>query len=206
MTSARCQILDSFEFAPPAAATNQNAKLKAPLDQQQAARGTTALDCHRAPGRSAPSRSLQDVSRWRRLAGRVRFPRAGLVTFAPGRLRDNARPARWPVCDRVAELGQADAANGRVAAASQEVRLRLSGGVGSLPRAPRWNAVRRARCASARAAPAGAELANTRLAAFRLLFFLWGERQLEWLGSVLAILTRCADRDASGRSTADVVW
>jgi hypothetical protein len=58
MTSARGQILDSFEFAPPAAPVNQNAKLKAPLDQQQPLRGTTALDCRRSPGRSAPSRSL----------------------------------------------------------------------------------------------------------------------------------------------------
>jgi hypothetical protein len=67
-----------------------------------------------------------------------------LVSFAPGRLRENARPASRPVCDNVAGLGQADADNARVLVKSQEVRLKLSGGVGSPPQAPRWNAGRRA--------------------------------------------------------------
>ena len=104
----------------------------------------------------------------------------GLVSFAPGRLRENARPALRPVCDNVAGLGQADADNSRVLAASQEVRLELSGGVGSLPQAPRWNAGRRAvplgRAASAAddvrkfaRSSAMRLVVTTRLPAFRLL-------------------------------------
>ena len=69
--------------------------------------------------------------------------------ITPGRHHDRS-------ATKVAGLGQAEADNARVLATSQEVRLELSGGVGSLPQVPRWNAVRRARCASARAAPAGA--------------------------------------------------
>src|SRR6185437_6695887 len=81
----------------------------------------------------------------------------GLVTSAPGRLRENARPALRPACDWIAGLGQAGADNHRLLARSQEARLELSGGVGSLPREPRWNAGRRSAPRRARAAPDGAD-------------------------------------------------
>ncbi len=68
----------------------------------------------------------------------------GLVTSALGRLRDNARPALRPACESIAGLGQAGAGHARLFATSQEARLELSGGVGSLPQEPRWNAGRRA--------------------------------------------------------------
>jgi hypothetical protein len=77
----------------------------------------------------------------------------GLVTSAPGRLRDNARPALRPACESIAGLGQAGAANHRLLATSQEARLELNGGVGSLPPEPRWNAGRRSAPRWARAAP-----------------------------------------------------
>jgi hypothetical protein len=57
----------------------------------------------------------------------------GLVTSAPGRLWDNARPALRPACESIAGLGQAGAGNLHPSAKSQEARLELSGGVGSLP-------------------------------------------------------------------------
>src|SRR6185312_13335054 len=70
---------------------------------------------------------------------------------------ENARPALRPACDWIAGLGQAGADNHRLLARSQEARLELSGGVGSLPREPRWNAGRRSAPRRARAAPDGAD-------------------------------------------------
>jgi len=95
----------------------------------------------------------------------------GLVTSAPGRLRENARPALWPVCDWIAGLGQAETDNARLLATSQEARLELSGGVGSLPQEPRWNAGRRSAPRWARAAPVWCGLVGWRLPAFRLPCF-----------------------------------
>ena len=87
----------------------------------------------------------------------MRFPRAGRHSLLPG--GSGRMPGRHH--DRsatvIAGRGQAGAGNARLLAKSPEVHLELSGGVSSLPQVPRWNAVRRARCASARAAPVGAE-------------------------------------------------
>ncbi len=65
--------------------------------------------------------------------GASAVPAGGTTHSAPGRLREYARPASRPVCDFVAGLGQAETDNARLSAASQEVRLELSGGVGSPP-------------------------------------------------------------------------
>ena len=135
----------------------QRPEQKAPQNQLVVTASATILDKAFAISRKRAARSSKGRrppdNGWRSERG---SRGQGLVTFAPGRLRDNARPALRPVCDLVAGLGQAEADNARLLAASQEVRLKLSGGVGSLPQVPQWNAVRRARCASARAAPAGA--------------------------------------------------
>ena len=48
---------------------------------------------------------------------------SGLVTLAPGRLRENVRPALRPVCGHAAGLGQAGAGNARLLATSQEERF-----------------------------------------------------------------------------------
>ena len=51
-----------------------------------------------------------------------------------GRLRDNTPGRHYDrSATQVAGLGQAEADNARSLATSQEVRLELSGGVGSLP-------------------------------------------------------------------------
>jgi hypothetical protein len=100
----------------------------------------------------------------------------GLVTSAPGRLRDNARPALRPVCELIAGLGQAGAANHRLSATSQEARLELNGGVGSLPQEPRWNAGRRRRSPlGAEPHPYGAEvtLASAGVPPALFLFFVF---------------------------------
>ncbi len=74
-----------------------------------------------------------------------------LVTAAPGRLREQRpagtmtglRPCRW-TGDRSAS------GNARGGPRPRKRVLELSGGVWSLPQAPRWNADRRARRVSAR--------------------------------------------------------
>jgi hypothetical protein len=55
-------------------------------------------------------------------AERDAVPAGGPTQPAPGRLRQNARPALRPVCDCVAGLGQAETGNARLSAASQEER------------------------------------------------------------------------------------
>jgi hypothetical protein len=62
--AAMSGIFDSFEFAPPCAATNQTVEQKMSRDQAQVAGAMMMLDCNRAPSRSAPSLApVQDVSR-----------------------------------------------------------------------------------------------------------------------------------------------
>src|SRR5690348_18379021 len=101
---------------------------------------------------TAPSRSHKDAGRSLRLAERERYPRAGarhLRTRAasgkrPAGITTGLRLDRWTGID-----------GGGVTAAevtSQEARLELSGGVGSLPQEPRWNAGRRSAPRRARAA------------------------------------------------------
>ena len=68
-----------------------------------------------------------------------------------------------------AGLGQTAADNARRLVTSQEVRLKLSGGVGSLPQVPRWNAGRRAGPAGPAPHPQGAAVGRLRLPAFCLL-------------------------------------
>ena len=108
----------------------------------------------RSRRRLASTRTLAGHSGWRSESG---ARGQGLVTSALGRLRENARPALRPVCDHIAGLGQAGTANHRLLATSQEARLELRGGVGSLPYEPRWNAGRRSAPRRARAAPDGAD-------------------------------------------------
>jgi hypothetical protein len=55
-------------------------------------------------------------------AERDAVPAGRPTQSAPGRLRDNARPASRPVCDYVAGLGQAEAGNAHLSAKSWEVR------------------------------------------------------------------------------------
>jgi|GEM_PF-7070471 len=109
----------------------------------------TARKPTKSPRRLASTRTPAGHSGWRSESG---ARGQGLVTSAPGRLRENARPALRPACDWIAGLGQAGAANDRSSAKSQEARLELSGGVGSLPQEPRWNAGRRSAPRWARAA------------------------------------------------------
>src|SRR6185312_7960395 len=119
--------------------------------------------------RLASTRTPAGHSGWRSESGACG---QGLVTSAPGRLRENARPALRPACDWIAGLGQAETANHRLSATSQEARLELSGGVGSLPREPRWNAGRRSAPRRARAASRRVRMYCVwRLPAFRLPCF-----------------------------------
>ena len=76
--------------------------------------------------------------------GRVRFPRAGRHIPLPGGFGTTPGRHHDRSATQVAGLGQAGTGSARFSAASQEVRLELSGGVGSPPQVPRRNAVRRA--------------------------------------------------------------
>jgi len=78
-------------------------------------------------------------------AERERFPRAGRHSLLPGGFGTTPGRHYDRSATMIAGLGLAGAANGRLLAWSQEVRLKLSGGVGSPPQEPRWNAGRRAR-------------------------------------------------------------
>jgi len=131
-----------------------------------------SIDTIAAPTKSrrrfASTRTPAGHSGWRSESG---ARGQGLVTSALGRLRENARPALRPACDHIAGLGQAGADNARFLATSQEARLELSGGVGSLPQEPRWNAGRRSAPRWARAAPVWCGLVGWRLPAFCLPCF-----------------------------------
>ena len=111
-------------------------------------------------------------------------PARGVVSLAPGRLRDQTpgrhydRPAD---SSAVLKEGRGRVTPVRARAPSQEEReLELSGGVRSLPQVPRWNAGRRAPSVCSRkpgvfgggAAPVWRGSLNTRLPAFRFPFFL----------------------------------
>jgi hypothetical protein len=68
------------------------------------------------------SLSYEDAGRLTADGGASAVPAGRARHLAPGRLRENARPASRPVCDFVAGLGQAETDNARLLAASQEER------------------------------------------------------------------------------------
>jgi hypothetical protein len=68
------------------------------------------------------SLSYEDAGHLTAAGGASAVPAGKARHLAPGRLRENARPASRPVCDFVAGLGQAETDNARLLAASQEER------------------------------------------------------------------------------------
>src|SRR6185437_14584467 len=116
--------------------------------------GLKFLDIDRAPTKSRRRlASYKDAGRLLRLVERERCLRAG-ARHLRSRAASGKRPAgimtglrldRW--------TGTGDGGVTAAEVTSQEARLELSGGVGSLPREPRWNAGRRSAPRRARAAP-----------------------------------------------------
>ena len=152
---------------------------------------------------------VKDVGRRHRPTERVRFPRA-----RARHLRSRAASEQRPAGTMTGLRGARWTGTGN--SASQEARPELSCGVGSLQQAPRWNADRRRvawiLCAQTcvhlsawtRAAPpplssphagedegGGAEVGDTRLPAFRLLFFCSPDERSEIRDR------RCKPRDRS---------
>ena len=81
----------------------------------------------------------------RPVCGASAAPAGGSSNPAPGRLRDPARPALRPVCEELAALGSGRAKSPFAPGFSRKRGPRLSGGVRSPKREPRWSAERRAR-------------------------------------------------------------
>src|SRR5690348_4328182 len=97
--------------------------------------------------------SYKDAGRSLRLVERERCLRAG-ARHLRSRAASGKRPAGITTGLRLDRwTGTGDGGVTAAEATSQEARLELSGGVGSLPREPRWNAGRRSAPRRARAAP-----------------------------------------------------
>ena len=127
---------------------------------------------------SRASRSSTGASGCDPDCGASAAPAGGVRNPAPGRLRDPARPALRPVCEELAALAPERAKSPFASGDSRKRGPRLSGGVRSPKREPRWSAERRARPAGRASAPAaqasgnaclrGADNGWMRLSALRL--------------------------------------
>src|SRR5579872_7373437 len=142
------------------------------------------LDNIRAPTKS-PRRLAprKDAGRSLRTVERERCPRAG-ARHLRTRAASGKRPAGITTGLRVDRwTGTGDGGVTAAESASQEARLELSGGVGSLPLEPRWNAGRRsaprwARAASRRVRIGGVASAGVPPALFLCFVFFvgWAEQ------------------------------
>jgi hypothetical protein len=103
----------------------------------------------------AVSLPYKDAGRSLRLAERERCPRAG-ARHLRARAASGKRPAGTMTGLRLdCWTGTGNGGLTTAEVTSQEARLELNGGVGSLPQEPRWNAGRRARPAGREPHPAG---------------------------------------------------
>ena len=94
---------------------------------------------------SRASRSSTGASGCDPDCGASAAPAGGVRNPAPGRLRDPARPALGPVREELAALAPERARSPFASGDSRKRGPRLSGGVRSPKREPRWSAERRAR-------------------------------------------------------------
>ena len=136
---------------------------------------------------SRQSRSSRGASGCDPDAERGAVPAGGARNPALGRLRDPARPALQPVCEELAALAPGRAKSPFASGDSRKRGPRLSGGVRSPKREPRWSAERRARSDERASAPAVLASGNTcwrgadngwmRLSALRLPSVFLAERE-----------------------------